>query len=253
MDQMASVGVEFDRPSLDRIFRQSVDYYESLGDAGVITRQARQIKAKQWAIDPIYRNNHPIRVWGLGAIRSTNSVLYRLSGKMNRTPGQYKATDPRTGLQTRSFLKDTNERIHSSVRVRLACKGLNLNDEAVWTAPALSSWRLRRTSSRFADPVPRHPRWAPRAEEQTPTENPNECGGGRWVWEYIGSEADAPRNWRARVLVEEPLGPYERYLLKLSGGRPNVYEFATKLEEDLERDRKDRRKRRRRYQGERRR
>lgn len=48
-------------------------------------------------------------------------------------------------------------------------------------------------------------------------------GGYRWVWEYCGAEADAPS---PRLMVSEPLWPYERQLLRLSGGKPNVYEFA---------------------------
>ena len=36
-------------------------------------------------------------------------------------------------------------------------------------------------------------------------------------------EAEAPPQ---RTMVEEVLGPYERYLLRLSGGEPNVYRFA---------------------------
>ena len=61
MDQMASVGVEFSRPALDRIFIKSIDYYESLRDEGIIHRPSLKQTTKQWAINPIYEMNDPIR------------------------------------------------------------------------------------------------------------------------------------------------------------------------------------------------
>ena len=42
----------------------------------------------------------------------------------------------------------------------------------------------------------------------------------------LRTETDAPTDPKQRVMVEERLGPYEKYLLKLSAGNPNVYEFA---------------------------
>lgn len=247
---MASVGVEFDKPSLDRIFRQSMQYYEkleatnSISEKGSLKKITRALKPVRWAVDPIFSNNRPFRPWGLGAIRSTSSIIYKLSGKTIRRPSQYKQIDARTGIEKSSFLRDTNERVHSSVRVRLACKGLDLNDEGTWTCSALSGWQLKRTTSRYDDPVPHHPYWEPGHEEQTPVEEPNRMGGGRWVWEYVGKEEYAPTDLNARTLVEEPLGPYERYLLKMSGGAPNVYEFASKAWEHWELSRLDRYRRR---------
>lgn len=49
-----------------------------------------------------------------------------------------------------------------------------------------------------------------------------------WVWEYCGPEEQAPLQ---RQMMEEPLGPYERQLPRLSGGEPNVYEYAEKMME----------------------
>jgi len=45
----------------------------------------------------------------------------------------------------------------------------------------------------------------------------------RWVWEYCGRERDAPPQ---RVLVEKPMGPFERQLLRLSAGTSNIYDCA---------------------------
>ncbi len=64
----------------------------------------------------------------------------------------YRKADPNTGKQTDAFLEDTNERIHSSVRIRLALEGLGLDDAAKWEAPALKGrWRLKKTTEEFED------------------------------------------------------------------------------------------------------
>lgn len=59
---------------------------------------------------------------------------------------------------------------------------------------------------------------------------PNDEAGERWIWEYVGSVADAPTDVKQRIMVEEPLGPYERFLLNQVGGDPNVYDFAENKE-----------------------
>ncbi|KAI9166767.1 hypothetical protein HJFPF1_02881 [Paramyrothecium foliicola] len=219
MDQLASIGVEFDVSSLDRIFKQTADYY--LGFAA--ENASFDVKEKRWAVDPIFSNNQPVRPWGLGAIQDKQSLLYRLSGITNRTPGLYRQANPRTGIEDGNFLLDTNERIHSSVRIRLACQGLGLNDKSTWKCAALSQWRLKRTDAQYNDPVPRHPKWAPDAGDH---DHHNGVPGSRWIWEYAGSERSAPTDPKQRILVEEPLGPFERYCMKIAGGQPNVYDFA---------------------------
>jgi hypothetical protein len=222
MDQLASVGVEFDQPSLERIFHQSVQYYRSLHETG---EHGDSSKVK-WAVNPIFEKNNPVRPWGLGEISKDDSFLYWLSGTTARTPGLYKKTDPETERDTGVFLQDTNERIHSSVRIRLACKGLDLNDKGVWTCPSLKRWRLERTSSKYEDPVPLHPNWEPNSNEPGFIDHPQESTKGRWVWQYAGSDRDGPPDPKQRIMIEEPLGPYERYFLKLAGGEPNVWLFA---------------------------
>jgi hypothetical protein len=222
MDQLASIGVEFDPDSLDRVFKQSTDYYHTLATES----KRSKVKPVKWALDAIYEKNQPVRPWGMGAIQEKSSLLYRLSGKTPRTPGLYRQINPRTGFDDGNFLLDTNERIHSSVRVRLACKGLGLNDKAVWKCSSLSDWRLKRTDTQYADPVPRHPLWAPDAGQN---DQNKEASSERWVWEYVGSTKNAPTDPKQRILVEEPLGPYERYCLKAAGGSPNIWEYVDQL------------------------
>ncbi|UKZ77713.1 hypothetical protein TrVFT333_005437 [Trichoderma virens FT-333] len=151
MDQMASVGVEFDLSCLERVAQKTIGYYKNL--------PTTKKKSLKWAVDPIYSSNQPVRPWALGAINKAGSFIYKLSGFEDRTPGLYKRTDPKTDRDTNIFLQDTNERIHSSARVRLACKGLGLDDKSVWTCPSLSNWQLKHTNETFEDPIPHNPSW----------------------------------------------------------------------------------------------
>ncbi|KAK4231482.1 hypothetical protein QBC38DRAFT_465840 [Podospora fimiseda] len=223
-------------------------------------------KQLHWGVEPFCENSVPVRPWALGALLDTESWMYKLAGHDIRSPGTYKKLDPMTGRETKVFLEDTNERMHSSVRVRLALKGLGLNDQEEWKAPALQgNWRLRKTTVKIVDPIPSSiATWEPVGlidsvhtsvnkglknmlgvygggtdaasinTSQAPTtvdiiveqQRPLEIDakkGYRWVWEWCGSMKDAPPQ---RLIVEEPLGPFERQLLRLTGGVPNVYEYA---------------------------
>ncbi|KAK5990127.1 hypothetical protein PT974_08393 [Cladobotryum mycophilum] len=219
MDQMASVGVEFDLYALERVVQQSVSYFET---------SAVQTKGNKspWAIDPIYSNNHPVRPWALGQIKKAPGFLYTISGHVNRTPGLYKQTDPKTELDKNKFLQDTNERIHCSARIRLACDGLGLDDKGVWTCPSLESWHLKFTNQKFEDPIPQNPTWWPGTTDEPAIDVGNGSNKGRWIWEYDGDKKSAPTDLKQRVMVEEPLGPYERHVLRMSAGTPNVFDFA---------------------------
>ncbi|KAK4227766.1 hypothetical protein QBC38DRAFT_499110 [Podospora fimiseda] len=77
------------------------------------------------------------RPWGLGLIRAPTSVVTTWAGKTIRRPGMCMRVDESTNEDTDEPLVGTNERIHSSVRVRLACKGLGLDDKAVWECKSL--------------------------------------------------------------------------------------------------------------------
>lgn len=290
MDQLASVGVEFDEATIERVFTRLQHTYTDLAEKGEmrIPHAPKPITSddsiadsdepehdsgpfcglfsilsteKHWAVEPICETNVPFRPWGLGAISGSEGAMYKFAGYDMRTPGMYKKPDLMNGQATKVFLEDTHERIHSSVRVRLAVKGLGLNDRRVWEAPALKGrWRLRKTTEQFTDPIPDTvTTWEPLAaiagmskttgiwsavdiDSTDPTsavamvqnavegQRPLAAKHGRhyrWVWEYCGPEREAPPN---RVMVEEPLGPYERQLLRLASGKPNVYEFAEAMD-----------------------
>ncbi|KAK4167768.1 hypothetical protein QBC43DRAFT_362596 [Cladorrhinum sp. PSN259] len=94
-----------------------------------------------------YTHSHPnlaltqlhqfARPWGLGLIRAPTSVVTTWAGKTIRRPGMFMRVDEATNEDTDEPLTNTNERIHSSVRVRLACKGLGLDDKNVWECKSL--------------------------------------------------------------------------------------------------------------------
>ncbi len=217
MDQLASVGVEFDDKTIERIFQSNKDYYYSSNSTNPSANSAPEglmgRVRRRWAIDPIFQNNHPVRPWSLSAIRNGATFIYKLMGEVGRSPGMYHRIDPSTGSPTTVYLEDTNERIHPSVRVRLALSGLGLDDADTWECSALrGNWDLRRAEG-----------------EQGAGKKPSNSGGAaadpatKWVWNYKGPEHNAPP---IRQLEEEPLGHYEQLLLDLSAGMPNVFLFA---------------------------
>jgi hypothetical protein len=210
MDQLASIGVSFIDDAINLAFEQNSEYYLK-GGSNSGKRSSR--KEKQWAITPIYEKHRPIRPWALGKVYDSSSGIYTLAGKQWRTPGLYFCADPDTGAPTNTPMENTNERIHSSVRIRLELEGLGLDDNGLYEANALPSklWRLRHVRMKADDPIPYDASWGPGtpASEKTPD---NE----RWIWEYCGPEDTAPKK---RFMVEENLGPYERRLLLLNKGK----------------------------------
>jgi hypothetical protein len=191
MDQLASIGCEFDLHSVRYTFKLTREFYEA---------QKEKDKGIPWAIPSIYQSYRPIRPWGLAAISRVTGILNFFTGLTIRTPGMYKKTDPDTGITKDEFLEDTNERIHSSVRVRLALKGLDTDDRYEWKCPALMNWQLRRAQRDL-----------------------NMGPGFQWVWEFNGLEKNAPP---VRIMPEEPLGSFEQLHLQYSGGSPNVFVMA---------------------------
>ncbi|KAI1078385.1 hypothetical protein F5B20DRAFT_571631 [Whalleya microplaca] len=280
MDQLASVGCEFVDDALERLFERNVKYYEDIEQEKTARQKcascccgccasccrgavSRKKKSRPWAVKHIYDSNHPVRPWSLHTIRSVQSPLYSLVGSVTRSPGLYKKIDPDSGRATRAFLEDTNERVHCSVRTRLACEGLDLNDAGLWGCAALlKNWRPRRVAASFHDPIPQDAKWGPTklrgilkdlesavegalagtsagASASAVTNGggaggaaahalqAGQIGGLRWVWEYIGPEGEAPPD---TTLVEESMGPYEKHLLALSVGKVQILEYAEKRE-----------------------
>ncbi|KAF7879158.1 hypothetical protein EAF04_000357 [Stromatinia cepivora] len=233
MDQLASIGIAFHDDAIDTIFQKSVHYYETLPPPSTsIFRFSRPIN--EWATPAVYEKHHPVRPWALGKIYSSNTGIWTLAGKETRTPGLYQRLDPNTGISIGIPMTHTNERIHSSVRIRLDLGGLGEDDMTKYKCPALlkkGPWRLDQIRIKVTDPIPPTATWGPTAPAALDDERTSDL---RWVWEYDGPEKNAPI---IQTLIEENLGPYERKLLLLNKDR-------VKYQESLMHRRRKKKKRR---------
>lgn len=130
-----------------------------------------------------YRQNHETpRPWGMGKIYNSMTGLMVVAGQKVRTPGQYLATNTKTGKTTGRKLPNTQEHIHASVRIRKDLGGLGTEDKGSYKPTSLVGWRL--------------------------------AGSGHQHdvrWEYGGKEG-APE----MVLPEDKLGEIELHLLSSS-------------------------------------
>lgn len=208
MDQLASIGVAFEDGIIDKIFRDSVFYYfDHARDSRSASRPSKHKPRREWAIPSIYDEHEPVRPWALGEIVQPDTGLYRVAGKTTRTPGMYHRIDPDTGLDSPYFLENTEESIHRSVRLRLALDGLGYDDAGLYKCRALlkkGPWEVRRLRVVSRDHV-----------EDFYGEAYEIVEGHRWGWVYVGPEEDAPP---VTIMMEEPLGPYEKKLLGLNKG-----------------------------------
>lgn len=208
MDQMISIGVAFEPGIVEKIFEDSVcHYYEQARDAKLSSDSSKRKRQKDWAVDFIYDEHAPVRPWALGEIVEPDVGLYRAAGRTTRTPGMYRRVDPETSLETPYFMKNTHESIHRSVRIRLALEGLGYNDGGRYKCRALlkkGPWELKR----MRVVVRRHIESPYTAADETVEDY-------QWGWVYAGPDEDAPPE---TIMWEEPLGPMENKLLRLSKG-----------------------------------
>lgn len=143
-----------------------------------------------------------IRTWGTGKIHDSMSLFYRLGGSKIRTPGEYFEIDNKSHTFTSRRLENTNESIHSSVRIRMGQQGLGYNDRGKYDSDALQGWTMKATeepASEAATPVNMH--------------SPGAVVKGRirdvhWVKTLHGNK-EMPE----LVLPEDPLGVLERTIL----------------------------------------
>jgi len=117
--------------------------------------------------------------------------------------------------------------LHSSNADPKICT--DLDDKGLYKCHGLldkGPWRLREVRNTFQDPIPFNASWGPGAPP--PQGSPP---ASRWVWEYDGPDDIAPAD---RVMIEEPLGPYERKLLLLNKGRENFIRLRNRQKKLLE-------------------
>lgn len=120
MDQLAPL-LQFDKDYLDDQHQMHVEYCKA--------QKGGEYKGA-------------VRPWGLSQIYNSKEGINRIGWSAYRTPGDYHATDPKTGLPEKRKLVDTRETIHASVRVRKLRKGRGENDHGTYDPPALAGFKL---------------------------------------------------------------------------------------------------------------
>lgn len=132
------------------------------------------------------------RGWGLGKLYQSSKFPTNVTGDETRNPHLYKRMDYRLGKETNDMLLNTNETVHASVRARICMGGLGYEDKGSYAPKALKDWDLD-NGPKSSNSAPIHPNGKQR----------------RWI--YNGSD---PKG-EGKVMLEDPLGPYELELLNL--------------------------------------
>jgi hypothetical protein len=186
---------------------------------------------------PNYRN------WSCGLIDTSHDLwVYKIAGSHHvRTPGQYFVVNAITGAAERDPpgshflipLENTQERIHSSVRIRLARNGPGINDKGGYIAEALTPHHWRDLHG------PRRHGWTcERIESDEDVELAAEAQKGfpnedkaQFLWrsrsvvtakEKLLAE-EAPKKWPI-VMIEDVLGYYEKMLMARDVGVLKVWD-----------------------------
>lgn len=265
-DQLSSVGVEFDLNRVSALFLATLRW--SAAHPFPYVPSASREHPTPWANEDLFppalatatrdgKSNttasaattdagtndveklwETARPWALGQTRAPTSMLEKVLGESVRHPGTFTRVDGDTNKATLEPLVSTGEAIHSSVRVRLACGGLGLDDNAAWTCKALTAgrggqgqgWKLERGGGEVGGDVFARSmgvvdgEFGPRVYPVLKTD-------GSWQWRrlqpVVGEEALDETTPQTKMLPEEPLtGPCERLLLALTVGQQDVWRYA---------------------------
>lgn len=266
-DQLTSLAVEFDTTRMKQLFLAGLRW--SAAHPFPYAPSASKERPTPWANSDIFPASIPAaasrddkendvtlssaedvatlwttaRPWGLGQIRAPTSLLQKALGHWTRRPGMIMRVDEDTNKASHEPLLNTGERIHSSVRVRLACGGLGMDDACAWTCEALTEsdektrlWKLGRSGPVGSGEVLS---LSGARTSSAQSFGPDQPAGayavlpsdGIWQWKYAQSvdEAQALEEKvpQFHVLPEEPLvGPCERLLLALTAGRQDVWKYS---------------------------
>ncbi|KAL0940282.1 peptidoglycan binding domain-containing protein [Colletotrichum truncatum] len=266
-DQLSTIGVEFSQSRMDDTFNQGLRY--SAGHPFAYVPQnswTSWFSSKTpllWANSAICsvkpssvkrdiaecsgKDSHPTgrkeelwklaRPWALGIMRYPDSIIQTIGGVTVRHPGLFMRADPDTNQDTDQPLQNTDESVHSSVRVRMACQGLGTDDGEVWSCKPLTRadngselWRIERGSGLKSSEIERIRNFKPRELSLSKDEYNGDLytpGDGDGQWRWVLSEKQGENNSSVRVLPEEPMtGYWERHLLALTAGAPDVWRWA---------------------------
>ncbi|KAI5366451.1 putative alpha/Beta hydrolase [Septoria linicola] len=124
--------------------------------------------------------------WAAGQLKNTASGLRALLGIVPRGPGRYHVLDKKTlRVRCEEPLRNTNERIHVSIRSRKVTGGLNERNKIVKYEPKSLQPKDYELIDAKAEP-------------------------GKASWRYIGKETQ----FAGEVLLEEELGTFEREIFE---------------------------------------
>ncbi|KAH8891804.1 peptidoglycan binding domain-containing protein [Thozetella sp. PMI_491] len=257
-DQLTSVGVEFERKSMEAVFKKDLRYAAAHPYPHVPSGSSVPIPFATNAVFPAadearnrdekdcdWKHEHPdgtpeqlwatARPWGLGQLRYPTSWLQKMLGTADRRPGLFMRVDPESNEVTAEPLLSTEERIHSSVRVRLASGGLGLDDKALWECRALTKgpdggplWVLEKdVAGQLAGLSTQEDDCNAQSDLQDGAYM-LEKGDGQWVWSFAGKSSSKSIHGQevpqAKYLPEEPMtGYWERLLLSFTKGNADIW------------------------------
>lgn len=147
-----------------------------------------------------YESNHlPVASWAMGQIpQSDDGFAYTLTGRQVRTPGDYHATNPKTGKQLPQKLTDTHEFMHPSVRYRIQEKGPGLTkgastymSDTTYAPKALKGWKY----------------FAPYQPWQDAAKGCETLGDDLGKWDGYGKWMVRKKSGIVTVIVEEKIEP----------------------------------------------
>ncbi|KAG8160121.1 hypothetical protein KVR01_009657 [Diaporthe batatas] len=195
----------------------------------------------------LWEVGHP-RPWGLGQTRYPESKLQLATGTIVRHPGCFTRADPDSNADTDDPLTNTDERIHSCVRLRLVCGGMDMDDRGAWPCSSLLRedggsgrpvWRLEKADVAEVERAtgPQAAWWEEEVERTGMGYDENwmyrfQRGDGQWRWVFnpdavVKNAAGVAVRPSMKVLPEEPMtGYWERHLLALTRGQTDVWRWA---------------------------
>ncbi|RVX72038.1 hypothetical protein B0A52_04636 [Exophiala mesophila] len=186
------------------------------------------------------------RPWGLGKIHDSMTPFFRLGGSETRTPHEYREQESaaqhgtvlwigkKVAHQVTSIFREadtslkprlakTNETIHSSVRIRMGRHGYGYDDKGTYASEALQGWVM----------------YGEETDPDTPIalDAPGLVGKMRdVVWKKAVPREETLDNGKVRVvnsgaddkttleIPEEPLGDFEREILKMWPEINNIFD-----------------------------
>lgn len=142
----------------------------------------------------------PMRKWGLGKIHDSYSLFFRLGGERTRTPMQHAEVSYKTMKPTGKLLEGTHERMHASVRVRMALHGKGYDDKGEYISEALKDWQYT---------------YGLRAQPDTPfqIQQPGEVGKLKDV-EWVKLITKNGKKEEAARMAEDKMTDFERLILR---------------------------------------